>query len=212
MTQPRSHEPTEGPRPLAAAAAGGIVDVLCDAFRDYPVMRYVLGEAADYDARLRVLVDLFVHARVHRDEPMLGIDDGSGRLVAAAIVSRSWDDRQPEALVAHRERTWRALGTDAAARYGAFGDATRRFAIAEPHHHLNMIGVRRSHRGRGLAGTLLRAVHELARADGRSRGVSLTTEDAANLGLYRHFGYRVVGHARVGEGLETWTLYRPEGA
>jgi len=40
-----------------------------------------------------------------------------------------------------------------------------------------------------------------------SSGVSLTTEPA-NLTLYARFGYRVHGHARVADGLETWTLYR----
>jgi GNAT superfamily N-acetyltransferase len=79
------------------------------------------------------------------------------------------------------------------------------------HHHLNMIGVRRAHQGRGLARALLEAAHDLAKAHPGSGGVSLTTEYAGNLALYERFGYRVHAHARVGEGLESWTLFRPRG-
>ena len=78
------------PRPvqrLAADAADEILDVLCDSFRDYPVMRFVLGDRGDdYDSDLRVLIRLFVMSRVMRSEPLLGVFDESG-LVAAAIVS-----------------------------------------------------------------------------------------------------------------------------
>ena len=40
-----------------------VVDVLCEAFFDYPVMRFVLGaDAVDYEPRLEVLVHYFVQA------------------------------------------------------------------------------------------------------------------------------------------------------
>jgi hypothetical protein len=37
--------------------------------------------------------------------------------------------------------------------------------------------------------------------------VSLTTEVPQNVRLYEHFGYEVVGHARVSPELETWGLF-----
>jgi hypothetical protein len=64
------------------------VTVLCDAFRDYPVMRYVLGSIDGYDRRLRTLIDFFMSARVFRDEPVLGIHDRDGTLSAAALATR----------------------------------------------------------------------------------------------------------------------------
>ena len=96
--------------------------------------------------------------------------------------------------------------------YDGFSTAAKRFAIWAPNHYLDMIGVRRSHQGRGLARILLEAVHEHAAADERSTGVSLTTEQPANVQLYEHFGYRLRGHARVDDGLETWTLFREKPA
>jgi GNAT superfamily N-acetyltransferase len=118
------------------------------------------------------------------------------------------DRESPVAVVEHRERVWADLGAGAQFRYAAYGDATHPFFAGRRHHHLNMIGVRRSHAGRGLARRLLEAVHGLAASDPASEGVSLTTEAPRNVPFYEHFGYRVVGHARVADDLETWGLFR----
>lgn len=186
-----------------------IVATFSDAFRDYPVMRYVLGDAPPYEARLHRLVELFVSGRAWREEPMLGVRDAGGALLAAATMTLPEPRDPPAAFRALRESIWAELGADARARYDAFVAATEASAIAAPHHHLNMIGVRRALQGRGLARVLLGAVHDLAGRDERSTGVSLTTELPANVRLYERFGYDVRGHARVAETLETWTLFRP---
>jgi GNAT superfamily N-acetyltransferase len=193
---------------LTPAHADDAVTVLCDAFRDYPVMRYVLGAQADYDARLRTLVGLFVSARFFREEPVLAVHDGAA-VAAVAIVTLPGDRPAPEAYLARRETVWSELGAAARERYEAFGAACDRFAVQAPHHHLNMIGVRRSHAGRGLARPLLEAVHAMAEEDTGSAGVSLSTENPRNLLLYEHFGYERLGHARVSDDLETWVFFRP---
>lgn len=186
-----------------------IVAVLSDAFHDYPVMRHVLGPAHPYDVRLHRLVQLFVSGRSYRNEPMFGLRDAAGTLIGAAVMSLPTPTDPPPVFVALRESIWAELGAEARARYDAYAAATQRFAIEAPHHHLNMIGVRRSHQGLGLAHALLDAVHGLASADDRSAGVSLTTECAENVALYERFGYRVEGHARVASDLETWVMFRP---
>ncbi len=194
---------------LSPADVPEIVAVFSDAFRDYPVMRNVLGSASPYDQRLDRLVELFVSGRAHRNEPMLGIRDATGMLVAAATMTLPAVQDPPATFVALRESIWTELGAPARAAYEAFVAATQQFPIPPPHYHLNMIGVRRSHQGSGRARTLLDAVHALSDAAGESSGVSLTTEVPANVELYRHFGYHVVGHARVAADLETWVLFRP---
>ncbi|MBP8176921.1 MAG: GNAT family N-acetyltransferase [Xanthomonadales bacterium] len=191
---------------------GDVVEVLGEAFRDYPVMRHVLGPAGDYDARLPILVTLFASGRSLRGEPMLGVRGADGRLLAAALVTPPDSVAAPEQLLDLRERTWERLGSDARQRYDAFADACGRLGIDTPHHHLNMIGVRRAHQGSGLARCLLEAVHELARNDPHSAGVSLTTEHAPNLALYQRFGYRVTGELQVAADLRTWTLFRARSA
>lgn len=195
-------------RQLTGEASDAAVDVLCDAFHDYPVMRFVLGLAhADYDRHLHTLIEYFVAARTWRREPVLGVLEQDA-VVAAALVTLPRDQPTPPALAAHRERVWADLGAAARARYEAFGAACRPFALDRPHHHLNMIGVRRAHAGRGLGRLLLTAVHELAARDPASCGVTLTTEDRRNLALYERAGYTRVGHVRVSDELESWGFYR----
>jgi GNAT superfamily N-acetyltransferase len=193
---------------LSSAQTEDAVTVLCDAFRDYPVMRYVLGPSGDYDRRLRTLIGFFVSARVYRDEPVLGVHDRDGSLSAVAILSLPGERAAPEALATRREEVWAELGAAERERYEAYGAACAPFIVASPHYHLNMIGVRRSHAGRGLARKLLESVHRLSDADGRSSGVSLTTETEQNLPLYEYFGYRRIGHAVIGDRLETWGFFR----
>jgi len=188
---------------------GEIVSVFSDAFYDYPVMRHVVGAARPYERRLRRLIELFASRRASSGEPMLGIRDARGVLVAAATMALPGESDLPAGFVALRESTWSVLGADARARYETFTAVTQQFIVTSPHHYLDMIGVRRSHQGRGLARALLEAVHDVAGSDQRSSGVRLTTEFAANVTLYEHFGYRVRGRAPVADGLETWTLFRP---
>jgi GNAT superfamily N-acetyltransferase len=189
--------------------AGEIVAALSDAFYEYPVMRHVLGRRERYDERLPRLVELFVSSRALRDEPMLGLRDSRGHLVAAAVMTSRSAPEAPPRLLELRERIWSELGDDARTRYDGYLSAAAQFAVTTAHHHLNMIGVRRALHGRGLGRVLLEAVHDLASRDPQSSGVSLTTEWPANVTLYEHFGYRVQGHARVASDLETWTLFRP---
>ena len=50
----------------------------------------------------------------------------------------------------------------------------------------------------------------MSREHPESRGISLTTESAANVPFYEHLGYRIVGYGRIGTGLETWGFFRPD--
>ena len=197
-----------GPVIVTADRHAEVASVLTEAFRDYPVMQFVLGHEGDYDRRLETLVHFFTTARVLRDEIMLAVEDDAGP-VAAALVS--YPDRpSPPALAEVRERTWESLGSAARERYESFGHAAGAFDPDRPHIHLNMIGVRDRGRGSGLARQLLDHVHGLSADDPSSTGVSLTTEDPANVSLYRHFGYEIIGHERLGPGLETWGFFRPD--
>ena len=186
--------------------------MLADAFYDYPVMRFVLGAEAPgiapYGVRLHRLVQLFVSNRAYRNEPMLGVRDDTGALVAAAVMSLPASPSPSPAFVALRESIWAELGAEARARYDLYVHGAQFFTAMAPHHHLNMIGVRRAQQRLGLARQLLDAVHALAAADPQSSGVSLTTERPENIPLYEHFGYRVVGHVRLSAEAETWGLFR----
>ena len=187
-----------------------VVDVLCEAFADYPVMRFVLGaDVADYERRLEALIHFFVEARVLRGEVMLGIGQ-RGRFDGAALVSRPSGPPSPPELSELRERLWADLGSPARARYDSFTAACAPFEVGTPHIHLQMIGVRRAAKGQGIGRRLIEHVHLMSREDPDSQGVTLTTEDQANVPLCQHFGYEIVGHATVGWGLQTWGFFRAD--
>ncbi len=183
---------------------------MSDAFYSYPVMRYIVGAGhADYDSRLRRLVEFFVFRRVRNGAPLLGMVDDRGDVVAAATMTLPVEPEIPADVIARRDALWHELGDDARLRYDTYARTMNAFAVADPHHHLNMIGVRHADMGRGLSRPLLEAVVRLAEEDPASCGVSLTTEVARNLSLYEHFGYEIVGSARVAPELESWALFRP---
>jgi len=83
-------------------------------------------------------------------------------------------------------------------------------AVPEPNIHVNMLGVPPRFQGRGFGRVLLERVPAMSREHPDSRGISLTTESAANVPLYEHLGYRIVGHGRIGPGLESWGFFRPD--
>ena len=184
-----------------------IVDVLCEAFYDYPVMRFVLGDPDDYGDRIRTLIGYFVAARALRDGVLLGMELPDGSLGAAATVTPPEQGPVSETLREIRLDTWDRLGPEAEANYATLSDAWATFEWAQPHHHLNMIGVTPEHQGLGWASALLRRVHRLADDDPGSAGVSLTTETAGNVPIYRHFGYEAEGPIQAGT-IESWGCFR----
>jgi GNAT superfamily N-acetyltransferase len=195
---------------LSPDCAAEITSVFCDAFYDYSVMRHVVGEVGDlYDRRLNLLIGFFVAARVLRGDPILGIRNEDGRLIAAATLTPPNSPDAPPELSTRREIVWTELGDGARSRYENLGNVWQDFGVATPDLHLNMIGVCGDHAGSGLGRTLLEAVHQIAEADNMVTGVTLTTEMAANVSLYEKFGYLVIGHKEVTGDLETWGFFRP---
>jgi GNAT superfamily N-acetyltransferase len=205
-TEPRSDE-FPAVEPLSLARLDDVVDVFADAFRDYPVMRFTVGSDGDVDARVRRLVRLFVMRRTARGGPMYGVAAAGAGLAGATLLTLPTEPPPPPNVAEIATAAWRELGEAARLRYDAYAAASSFFGELPPHHHLNMIGVRRAHAGTGLGRRLLDSVRRLSEADPHSAGVSLTTENPRNVELYRHFGYEVVGHARVGPGLNTWGLF-----
>jgi GNAT superfamily N-acetyltransferase len=196
---------------LSARRKDEAVDVLFDAFRDYPVMRHIVGAPGEtYARRARQLIDFFTTARFLGEDPVMAVADDGGALVAIANITRPGERPTPAALGPLREALWRDLGPEARARYEALVQIWQGFGIARPQYHLNMLGVRRTHQKRGAARLLLDAVHALSARSTESTGVSLTTGDPVNVAFYERFGYRIVAEAAVGGAFTTWGFFRAE--
>ena len=106
-----------------------VTRVLCEAFYDYPVMRYVIGDGQDdYARQLNTLVHFFVMARVLRNEELLGTMDRKD-LAATALVSYPGRGKAPPELMALRDKVWDGLGPESRSRYEAFGAASAPFEV-----------------------------------------------------------------------------------
>lgn len=195
---------------LGAAHREAVVELLVSAFFDYPVMRYVVGEE-DYRSRVRNLICGYTDMRLDHGWPVLGcrID---GELGAAALISPSGGMPDPAVVGRLEDGLRAAIGHEAYERMERFEAASDANEPDGPHHFVGMLGVLPRAQGNGLGRAVLDAVKGMAVADGL-RGVSLSTEDPANLPFYEHMGFSVIGHADLG-GLETWSLAwpAPEGA
>lgn len=199
---------------LPSHRSGEAVDVLVDSFHDYPVMRHVVGTAgSDYDRRLRLLIGMFVGRRVALGHPILAVESQKTVLgVATLTPPGEIAAPEPAEFEARREALWAELGREAKARMEALIAVWDRLSVPGPQWHLNMLGVRGSHAGRGLGRNLLDQVHRMSKDDPGSTGVSLSTELPSNVLLYRHCGYELRHHERVSDDLETWILFRPDDA
>ncbi len=196
---------------LTDATREEIIDVLAAAFRDYPVMRYALSDASDeYDARLRELIGFFCDARLTRGWPVLGIRDGQ-TLAAAALVSEPRDVPAPPELKRKHLRVARIIGRAAFDRMAQYERQSTGHEPESPHYFLGMIGVAPGHQGKGYGLALLEAVQALSEGDADSTGVTLSTEDPANVPYYQRVGYRVVAEADIGD-IHTWCMFRPNRA
>ena len=195
-------------RTLSPSDAPEVVDVLVDAFAKYPVMEYVLGPDSTTHERLTELIGFFVYRRIRLGGPMYGVTGSDGHLVGAAVMTLPSEPEPSSEVLATRDRTWASLGTDCRDRHDAYGAVAKSVLISEPHHHLNMIGVRHASHGGGVARPLLEAAIELAASDPQSAGLTLTTEVPRNVELYNHFGFKVVRSARVTPDFQTWGMFR----
>ena len=190
------------------ARADGVIDVLCDGFADYPIMRYVLGAEGDYAARLRTLIGFFAGNRFLRNDAIIGVSvDGELRGVALCSLP---DRVSPPEMDQLRERTWAALGPDARARYDRCVEVWTPLGVAEPNVHLNMLAVPSRFQGQGLGRALLDRVHvvslereDFARGHAHHRG-------RVQCGPVPARGDLVVGRGTIAPGLETWGMYRPD--
>jgi len=193
---------------LTAADRERVVDVMAAAFRDYPVMRFVLSDAGDeYGERLRDLTGFYCDKRLVHDWPVLGIRQGQEYVAAALVTAPGEVPESPEFERIHLELV-RAIGRDAYDRMEHYERESSGGEPEDPHYWLGMLGVTPGHQGRGYGRGLLEHIQVMSEGDPISSGVSLSTEEPSNVGYYGRAGYRVIAEADVGD-IHAWCMFRP---
>ncbi|WP_255310699.1 GNAT family N-acetyltransferase [Streptomyces viridosporus] len=163
-------------------------ETLTVAFMDYPWTRWVIPED-DYAKRLRRLQGLYLrHALRHGVVFVTQGHAGAAALLPpdAADPSKS---TMEQIIALHGERIGRLTDSPSAARAWT----------------LETLGVRPSHRGRGLGSALIaHALRDVSRRGAKE--VRLETSDARNVRLYERHGFQVTGCTDSDGGPTVWAM------
>jgi GNAT superfamily N-acetyltransferase len=157
---------------------------------------------------MQAMFRLTLHKRMVYEGVVLGATHNSA-LAGIAGVTLPDHGPMPATLHAESERLGALMGPAAHERFAAYGAIVERYRPARPHLFLGVLGVLPALHGRGYGRKLLDAVHALAEQHPTAEGVYLDTEHPANVPLYRHCGYELLGAERVGP-VDIWCLYRPK--
>jgi GNAT superfamily N-acetyltransferase len=199
-------EPGLAIHPLGDADRREAVQVLARAFRDNPLNRAVIGEAAP-GRRLR--------ANRHGMRALLPVAQSHGcalvgrwrgRLAAALVAAPPLAYPLPPPPLAARLRCLAGQGLRTAQRWSQVFETIAAHHPPEPHTYLATLGVDPELQGRGLGSALLR--HWLEQADRWGRPVYLETDRPQNLPFYAREGFAVEGEIPV-LGVRVWRMLRP---
>jgi GNAT superfamily N-acetyltransferase len=188
-----------------ASRLEGAAAVLARAFRDYPMMRYVLP---DEGRRARVLPGFL--------GPVVCYCLSYGGVYTTANLDGVACWLPPGAGASNPWRLIRSGMIFAPARIGpvAFGrflgparrmEAVHRSTVREPHWYLWAFGVEPGRQGGGIGGALLEPV--LARADAGGTPCYLETHTGRNVRFYEKHGFEVAEEIE-GHGPRAWAMLR----
>jgi ribosomal protein S18 acetylase RimI-like enzyme len=181
--------------------------VLCEAFRDYPLMRYAVP---DDGRRVRAVRSLY--SSVLRYSLRYGETYTTGALEGAAC----WLPPDNPFPTFWRMVRIGMLGVPYHFGWGGFRRLEAVDKIAEARHrehapgqhwYLWVIGVAPAHQGKGVAGRLMRPVFE--KADRDELRCYLETHKQANVAIYQRYGFRVASETPVpGSPLTLYAMLR----
>lgn len=199
------------PRPLSLADLDRATEVLSLAFLEDPLWLYLLP---DEKAR-RQWIPRFFRAYLS-----MAIRSGQAQGVSdplAGVALWRWPGQEWIGVISLlrsgllRLAASPLLLSSLRALRVLFGsEAMHRRYAPEPHLYLMFLGVHPDWQGQGLASRLVRPC--LAEADTRGLAAYTETMTPGNVGLYAHYGFRVVGKYRVPRAaLTVWGLKREPG-
>ena len=180
-----------------------IVDALCQAFTDYPVMRFVIGESSDYQQKLESLIGFYVDKRLAHNWPVLGIYQRD-TLAGVSLIS---PPEIPDPVIIRKLESdlLSNLGDEAMQREQLFENTSEESMPHGEYHFVGMLGVVPEFQGRGIGKILLDEIKRMSKEAKLEGGVCLSTEDPKNIPYYQSVGFEILSKTRVGA-LTTWTF------
>ena len=166
-------------------------EAMADAFADDPLWRKIFEGESNLDRRYQACFEVPVRHCLKYDKVYATSKDLEG--IAAVVPGRFSEMTFWRMLRSGAVGCGMRMGTTAARRMADLRVlSTDRVQITagRPYVYLLALGVRTAHQGKGLGGSLLRAL--LDDCDRRSLSIYLETETEENVRMYERFGFEVV--------------------
>lgn len=191
---------TNTPKKATIGDASQIGRTLARAFDDDPMMRWFLPADATREAGLaRYFATLFTRQYVHH-----GVCEHTAAAAAYWVPPGAQDKAVPDAETI--AELVEILG-DRAPLFQEAAAAAVTHGPQEPHWYLAVVGADPAAQGQGHGAALLRS--GLAKADADGLPVYLESSKPANLPVYEHFGFEVLGEVQLpGGGPALWPMRR----
>lgn len=192
---------------LKEAQVPDAVDILCAAFRNYPMLDYFFGhEGENAESCMRRLFDMGCRARIALDWPLLGCEI-DGKLQGVAYGTPPDPEDWPADLATEFDQFFSSLSEQTHINGSNYNERLKNHRHPNPHHYLHAIGVLPEAQGQGVGKLLLEAFQALSIAHPISTGVGLDTEVDSNVKLYESVGY-VVEHHLMLDDVPMWFMFR----
>ncbi|MDD5082645.1 MAG: GNAT family N-acetyltransferase [Dehalococcoidales bacterium] len=181
---------------------------LARAFQDDPLFVYLIPDPVARQNALLVILQVMVrygvlYGEVHTTSP--NIEAVTVWLPPASAGMSFWRLIRSGGLSLLTKLSGRTI-----ARLWRFNASTaplQRRLTRLPHWYLGFIGVEPAYQKQGYAGKLLR--YMLSRVDREHLPCFLDTQNANNVAIYQHFGFRVVEETIIpGSALKYWAMLR----
>ncbi|MGW2182997.1 GNAT family N-acetyltransferase [Streptomyces sp. NPDC001732] len=191
---------TNIPKAATAEDAEQISGILARAFDDDPMMRWFFpDESSRAEGMARYFATIFT-----RQYGRHGVCERTDAGAAFWVSPEGQEKAVPDAETV--QELEEILGDRAPLFREAVGLAAEH-GPKEPHWYLAVVGADPAARGQGHGSALLRS--GLAKADAAGMPVYLESSKESNLPIYEHFGFTVLGEARLpGGGPVLWAMRR----
>ncbi|WP_405659844.1 GNAT family N-acetyltransferase [Streptomyces sp. RK9] len=192
------------PRPATLDDATAISRTLTRAFDDDPMMRWFFPDEATREAGLgRYFATIFT-----RQYGRHGVCERTEAAASFWVPPGAQDKAVPDAGTV--QELTEILG-DRAPLFREAVDLAAEHGPKEPHWYLAVVGADPAAQGQGHGSALLRS--GLAKADADGLPVYLESSKPANIPVYEHFGFTVLGEVELpGGGPALWAMRRPAAA
>jgi ribosomal protein S18 acetylase RimI-like enzyme len=183
-------------------------ETLARAFYDYPLLEYYYPDNAKREKIAYYFFISAVYSGIRTGE----VYSTSGKMEGVAVWVRS--DHYPNTLIENLRPIPFAV-TCGLFRHGVYKmkavgdhlDSVKEQLAPPKHMFLQTIGVDPGHRGKGFARKLI--IPMFVRLDEEKLPCYLETLDGKNVGLYEHFGFRLLDESAIpGTELTSWAMLR----